>query len=205
MIYCISESKNNYPVNFSQSPLTEACLCEMEVYGLYVSEAAKFSFMPRLKQHEELKQLWNVCQKAEDELNEKGETPSAKTIHKLGKIALRIFSIYHNISNVIYTASTARKAVKGAAILGSYFGSSAIGISCATFTVIFSIPVYLIYRVIDYGVQLGEYAIAENYAKECIKSFGKLKKETKDPKEKEKIDEQIEKLNKKLKEAKEKK
>lgn len=136
----------------------------------YLEEKVKFSFLPRFKQHPELKSMYSSIDEAEKLLNSNGE-PTKNTVENLFKVALRILDIYYNIISVITLPM------------------------CILIAPIIS---HLIGRGIEYAIKCGEVLVAESSTKKVIKKLGKIKKETKDPKVKEKCDKQIKSLSDKL-------
>ena len=131
-----------------------------------------------VKQNDDLKKIWKECEEAEDILNSKDIEVSNATIHKIGKLALRMLSIMQDI--------------------GGFFTLPL----CLT---IVGIPVHLYGRLWAYAYRLGEDAVGMSYAKKIKAGIEKLKKETNDPKQKESIDKQIKKIDESIKELKDNK
>lgn len=136
----------------------------------YLEEEVKFSFLPRFKQHPELKSMYSSIDEAEKLLNSEGE-PTKNSVEKFFKLALRILDIYYNICSVITLPM------------------------CILIAPIIS---HLIGRGIEYAIKCGEVLVAESSTKKAIEKLNKVKKETKDPKIKEKCEKQIKSLSDKL-------
>ncbi len=166
--YCFNNESEDFSL-INQSNLqsvSEECLLEMSGIGTYIEEKAKFSFLPKIKEDPNLKELYNAASEAETLLNSEGE--ETKTgLHKLGKLALRIIDIFQNISSAIALP---------ACIL------------------IAPIPVYLITRAMNYAVKIGQDAIAAGYAKKILTKYGELAKKEEDPKKKKIYEDKIEKI-----------
>lgn len=146
----------------------EEAMTEAIIYGTYIEEAAKFSFLPRFKEKEEHKQLAKAIGEAEDLLNNEGHDPKTG-IHKFGKLALRLLELYYNIGSVI---------------------------TLPTCFLIIGIPYHLLMRVIEWGLQTGKEAVSESYVDKCIRKLAECKNEANDPKKEAQIEKQIEKLKK---------
>ena len=151
---------------------------ECEVYYDTIHEAAKFKFLPKIKRNEDLKKVWSDCEKAQEILNDNGTDVDKGEIVKIGDLALRILRTIDEASCIL-----------------------ALPI-CLT---VVGIPVYLLCRLIVYAERIGEDMLGEMYAKKVIASLNKLKSDSKDPKVKAKVDEQLEKVKDSLKELKEEK
>ena len=146
----------------------EEAVTEAIIFGTYIEEAAKFSFLPRFKEKEEHKQLAAAISEAETLLNSEGHDPKTG-IHKFGKLAVRILDIYMNIEAVV---------------------------TLPTCFLIVGIPLHLIMRAIDYAIQIGKEAVAESYADKCIRKLAECKAKANDPKKEAQIEKQIEKMKK---------
>ena len=168
-----NEVKDDITLNERYVPIEEGVL-----YWDTVTEAAKFTFLGKVKQNDDLKKIWKECEEAEDILNSKDIEVSNATIHKIGKLALRMLSIMQDI--------------------GGFFTLPL----CLT---IVGIPVHLYGRLWAYAYRLGEDAVGMSYAKKIKAGLEKLKKETNDPKQKESIDKQIKKIDESIKELKDNK
>jgi hypothetical protein len=104
-----------------------------------------------------------------------------------------------NYTSIATVASTVKDSSPGKGVTSAGNIVPKMVLTWASISIVKHIPIYLMTRVIDYGIQLGEDKVAKSYAKECIESFKKIKEKIDDPKKKEKIDIEIEKLEKELK------
>jgi hypothetical protein len=154
----------------------ESSLVQIDECGVYydpIHEAAKYKFLPKIKRNEDLKKLWKDCEEAEDLLNDNGKDVDKRTIIKIGDLALRIYRALDEASCIILLPIN---------------------------LTIIGIPFYLMCRLIVYVERLGEDALGKMYARKAISSLRKLKNDSKNPKVVKKCDDQIDKLNKAIKE-----
>ena len=131
---------------------------------------AKFSFMPKFKREPELQKYLGDLQDAENLLSAHNIDPKVG-IHKAGRIALRILSIYQNVASYLYLPM------------------------CIT---IIGIPVYLLVRAWAWAYDSGEEEIAKAEGKKVIAKYDALISEEKDPKKKEKLQDARDKIAKGL-------
>ena len=148
----------NACIDIEESKAIEESLL-MEMYGMnmYIEEKAKFSFLPKFKEREELKDFYGAVKDAEDLLNQEGE-PSDTGINKFGKVALRILDLLQNAMSAL---------------------------SLPACLLIVPIPAYLLQRLINYCVSMGKDALATGYGKTVIKKYTELIDKETDPKKKE--------------------
>ena len=131
---------------------------------------AHFSFWPKFKDSEELKKYSDVAKEAEDILNSNGEA-SKVLVQRIFKVALKILRILNDIETTITGAMS-----------------------------IFIAPIipHLIFRGINYAIQIGEEAFAKSEANSIKNQLLEVAKNTKDPKAKAEIKKAVEKINSKL-------
>ena len=139
--------------------------------GLYSIQEAKYTFLPRFRKSEELKKYEEVARDADDvldELDPYGDVSNGdRTLHKVGKVACRALDILWNIGSVMTLAS------------------------CIT---IIGIPYHLLQRALVWAARTGNESAAANEADEILRKFRKIANGTKDPKVKERCEEQIRKI-----------
>lgn len=158
--------------NYYMTMMEASILQEAAENNTYIVEEAKFNFLPRFKEKDEYKELYNTIKDAEDCLNSTNYSPETG-INKFGKIILRFFDLYQNVGSLLILP---------------------------TCIAIAPIPSYLLGRLIEWGIQVGKEAVADNYAKKCIDSFEKMKKNEKNESKRKEYQKQIDKI-KKMKEA----
>lgn len=149
------------------------------VYGLVpIDEAAKFSFWPRISQVPELVKYKDAVLDAEELLQQTGQDRSTSSyVHQVLGVFLRVVDIIWNVCDVLALPSL---------------------------LLIFPILGYLLDRAIEYGIKIGEYSTVESRAKEAVRKLRSAEKKATDPKVKKEIQENIEKLEKNIKDAKKK-
>lgn len=157
--------------------INERCssyLVPIDEYCSYdtITEAAKFSFFPKIKQNDDLKKAWGEAKKAEEMLNANGE-PTKKGVIDFCSVALRIISIISDIESFIALPAC---------------------------LLLIPIPAYLVMRAINWALKLGEDALGKAKAEDVKNKLLVLKSKSKDKKVKDAIDKQVEKINKSLEE-----
>lgn len=131
---------------------------------------ANFTFMPKIAEKPELKDLYGACKEAETLLNSEGEMTKA-TANKFGKTALRVLDVIENVSDFI---------------------------ALPMCILIVPIPAYLIGRLWSWAFRAGQEAITANYAEKCIEKYKALKEKATDKKLQDKYQAEIDKLTKKM-------
>ena len=131
---------------------------------------AKFSFMPKFKREPELQKYLGDLEDAENLLSAHNVDPKVG-IHKAGRIALRVLSIYQNVGSILYLPI------------------------CIT---IIGIPVYLLVRAWAWAYDSGEEAVAKAEGKKVLAKYDVLISEETDDKKKEKLQDARDKIAKGL-------
>lgn len=163
--------------SFSPENNDNLIMVEEGVYYDCINERAQFNFLPKIQRRQELKKLWADCEKAEDLLNSKGEDIDSKDLYKIGDLALKIVTIMCELSSAIVLPFI---------------------------VLVAPIPGYLILRLESWAFRIGEDLVAETYAKKVISKYTILKSRTKDKKEIEAIDKQIQRIKDSIKDVQDK-
>ena len=149
-------------------------MVEEGVYYDCINERAQFNFLPKIQRRQELKKLWADCEKAEEILNSKGEDIDNKDLYKIGDLALKILTIMCELASAIVLPFI---------------------------ILVAPIPTYLVIRLEAWAYRIGEDLLAESYAKKVISKYTILKSRTKDKKEIEAIDKQIQRIKDSIKDV----